>query len=112
MKFNADDIFSSATNEFGEGVLGDESLDLVESCIEIAHGWTVECADAYNVTRTKQQLRRELKKHIRKRLDLEAHCGPIHESKGASFLPSFIWKWLAGIIINWIVRLIIDNLTN
>ena len=105
MKFNADDIFSSATNEFGEGVLGDESLDLVESCIEITHGWTVECADDYNVTRTTQQLRRELKKHIRKRLDLEAH-------QGASFLPSFIWKWLAGIIINWIVRLIIDNLTN
>ena len=42
MKFNANDILTSATNEFGGGVLGDESLDLVEDCIEIAHQWSLE----------------------------------------------------------------------
>ena len=47
MKFNANDIVTSATNEFGGGVLGDGSLDLVEDCIEIAHQWSLECADGH-----------------------------------------------------------------
>ena len=91
MKFNANDILTSATNEFGGGVLGDESLDLVEDCIEIAHG------------KNRHQLRRELRKYVRQRVDLSRH-------KDSSYIPSFIWQWLAQTIINWIVRRIIDSI--
>ena len=103
MKFNANDILTSATNEFGGGVLGDESLDLVEDCIEIAHQWSLECADGHADGKTRHQLRRELKKYVRKRIDLKRH-------KGSSYIPSFIWQWLAQTIINWIVRRIIDSI--
>ena len=103
MKFNANDILTSATNEFGGGVLGDESLDLVEDCIEIAHQWSLECADGHADGKNKHQLRRELRKYVRQRVDLSRH-------KDASYIPSFIWQWLAQTIINWIVRRIIDSI--
>ena len=103
MKFNANDILTSATIEFGGGVLGDESLDLVEDCITIANQWVAECAYGYADGKTRHQLRRELKKYVRKRIDLKRH-------KGSSYIPSFIWQWLAQTIINWIVRRIIDSI--
>ena len=107
MKFNANDILTSATIEFGGGVLGDESLDLVEDCIEIAHQWSLECADGHADGhadgKNRHQLRRELRKYVRQRVDFS-------RPTDASYIPSFIWQWLAQTIINWIVRRIIDSI--
>ena len=50
----------------------------------------------------KSQLKKECKKHIYENANFT--------NKPAGFLPSFVWWWLAKLVINWIIDKIIKHL--
>lgn len=50
----------------------------------------------------KSKLKKECKKYI--------YANAKFRNKPASFLPSFVWWWLAKIVINWIIDKIIKHL--
>tara|TARA_R110001592_G_C12821349_1_gene718992 strand:- start:74 stop:397 length:324 start_codon:yes stop_codon:yes gene_type:complete len=101
--FNKEQILENVTDHFASRGYEDETYALADECIDLAEEWANNY-DGDPSTKNKRQLRLELRKYIKSKIDLEDY-------KKAYFLPTFIWVWLAQQIIGWIVKFIIDQYT-
>tara|TARA_A100001515_G_C4485105_1_gene181366 strand:- start:21 stop:338 length:318 start_codon:yes stop_codon:yes gene_type:complete len=102
MKLDKFKILCDADVKFGSSRYGVESISLSERCVDISQEWIDTYKDNYGALLNKdvKTLKKELKDYIRPR------------AKKAKFIPSFIWWWIAGQVIKWVVDKVIEYIIN
>ena len=107
MKLNKKKILKDVKKYYGGRIYGDGSYGLAERCVDLGQEWV----DSYQwgfdtrdslINRSRKELRKELRRYVRDRVSYSEH--------NATFLPAFIWMWIAQAIISWIIGKIIDNI--
>ena len=100
MKIDKKQIYEEVEAKFGNPNYSTETSLLASECMKISEEWLLQAGDF--PFKNKRELRKDLKKYIMDRVDLQ-------DTKRAYFIPSFIWIFLAGQIISYIVRLIVER---
>ena len=103
MQLDKNKILMDADVRFGKSRYSQDSISLSERCVDISQEWLDTYQDNYSVIYDKDTklLREELKSYIRPR---------IKEYKKSTFVPTFVWWWIAQIVIKWVVDKIIEYL--
>lgn len=102
MKIDRKALYEAVEEKFPDPAHATEANNLARDCIKLSEGWLEQTKNTGRLT--KRELRKDLKAHIMESVDLQDY-------KKAYFVPSFIWIFIAGQIISFIVRWIIDNYT-
>jgi|LakMenE07Oct09ns_1017277.scaffolds.fasta_scaffold00938_6 hypothetical protein len=102
MKIDKKQIYDEVESKFSNPNYSTETSLLASECMKHAEEWLQQAGDF--PFKNKRELRKDLKKYIMDRVDLQ-------DAKRSYFIPSFIWIFLAGQIISYIVRLIVERYT-
>jgi hypothetical protein len=100
MKIDKKQLYDEVESKFSNPNYSTETSLLASECMKYAEEWLLQAGDF--PFKTKRELRKDLKKYIMDRVDLQ-------DTKRAYFIPSFIWIFLAGQIISYLVKLIIER---
>jgi len=97
-------ILGAAAVYFGRKRYAASSYGLAEECVDIGQSWLDTYSDDFGalVRKSPKEMKKELKNYYKGRVNYSAH--------NATFLPTFIWMWLAQAVITWVVTRIIDNI--
>jgi hypothetical protein len=103
MKIDKKDVYTAVESKFPDPTYSAEINNLTSHCLKLSDEWlSIE----ENITsKSRRELRKDLKQYIMTKTNLR-------DSSKSYFIPSFIWVFLAGQIISWIVRYIIEKYTN
>jgi len=102
MKLDKKAIYTALEQNFPDPNYASETNSLCSHCLKLSEEWfTIE----QNLTnKSKRELRKDLKQYISMNTNLR-------DTNSSYFVPSFIWFFIAGQIISWLVRYIIDKYT-
>jgi hypothetical protein len=70
--------------------------------LRYAQDWLDATADSPVRPSTQRQARRQMADYVKSRIDLS-------DRKSSFFVPSFVWKYLVGKVIAYVVKLIIEH---
>ena len=104
MKLDKKKILGEAEDYFGSKRYGDGTYSLSEECVDLGQVWLDTYRKDYGALMRKspKDMRKELKNYVKGRVE--------YSSQNATFIPTFIWMWIAQAIISWIIGKIIDNI--
>ena len=101
MILDKEEILGASRTHFGDGSYGKQSYGFSEECVDLAQEWL----DYHYLSRLSAgDTRKELRRYIRKKVNYKAH--------NATFVPTFVWVWLAQTIISWITKKIVEYIIN
>lgn len=103
MKINKKDVYSAVEGKFPDPSYTTEINSLCSHCLKLSEEWFSIEEDI--TSKSRRELRKDLKQYIMMNTNLR-------DSSTSFFIPSFIWVFLAGQIISFIVRYIIEKYTN
>lgn len=103
MSIDRKQFYTELESEFKDPAHSTEVNILAKECLLYGEEWLSLQKDTQ--TKSRRELRKDLKTYIVSKLDLK-------DPNKAYFVPSFIWMWLAGQVISWIVRYIIRRNTD
>ena len=104
MQLDKNKILGEVQEHFGSKNYADGSYGLASECVDLGQEWL----DTYDgdfgglSRKSPKQMKKELKQYYKGRLD--------YASYNATFIPTFIWMWIAQAIITWVVTRIINNI--
>jgi len=101
MILDKEQILGAAKKHYGNGSYGKQSYGLSEACVDLSQEWLDH---HYFGRMSAGDTRKELRRYIRKNVDYKAH--------NATFIPTFVWVWLAQTIISWITKKIVEYIIN
>lgn len=106
MKLDKKKILGEATDHFGSKRYGGGSSSLANECVDLGQVWLDTYTGDYASemgfwAKSPRRMRKELKKYVRGHVEYSSH--------NATFIPAFIWMWIAQGIISWVIGKIIDN---
>jgi hypothetical protein len=83
---------------------GSQQREVSRLALQYAQEWLDDLADNSSSERpqTQRQARRAMANHIKSRMDLK-------DRNRSYFVPAFVWQWLAGKVIAYVVKLIIEH---
>ncbi len=104
MKLDKKKILGEAKEYYSGKKRGSQSYNLSERCVDLGQEWVDTHQEDYGalVNKSPKQMKKEVRKYIRARVSYSEY--------NATFLPAFIWMWIAQAIISWIIGKIIDNI--
>jgi hypothetical protein len=104
MKIDKKKILEDAKKYYGGKIHSEQSYGLAEKCVDLGQVWVDTYKQDYGALMRKspKEMRKELNKYVGGRISYSEH--------NATFLPGFIWMWIAHAIITWIIKKIIDNI--
>ena len=106
MQLNYDLLLGEITTKYGSSSYPSARVALAYDCISYAQEWFNNprgYPDLSNEGSSLSYLKKDLKRYVKKRVRLERY------RRKYSFIPSFVWWFIARAVINWIVKRIIDH---
>jgi len=102
MKLDKKKILEGAEEYFGSKNYGDGGYGLAEECVDLAQSWVDTHSDDFGALMRKspKDIKKELRKYIRPRVSYSKH--------NATFIPTFIWIWIAQAVVSWVIGLILS----
>lgn len=104
MKIDRSKLYAEVESSFPDTNYSESVNLLARECMVAAEEWLDENA-AKSRSKTKRELRKDLKAHIASKVNPR-------DSTQAFFIPSFVWVFIAGQVINFIVRWVINRYTS
>ena len=107
MKLNKKKILRDVKKYYSGRMHGGQSSSLAERCVDLgqdwidSYQWGFDTSDSL-INKNRKEMRKELRRYVRDRV--------AYSEYNATFLPAFIWMWIAQAIISWIIGKIIDNI--
>lgn len=103
MKIDKAALYEGIEAKFPDPSFGENVNLLSRDCMKLAEEWL----DSAKMThkKTKRELRKDLKAHIYENIDLK-------DEKKPYYLASFVWIFIAQMVITFIVRWIIERYTS
>lgn len=107
MKLDKVKLLGEAKEYYGRGGVSDQSYDFSSGCVDLGQEWLDTYKSDYGALMRKSpsEMRKELRGYVKKRVNYKKY-------NTYSFLPTFVWVWLAQTIISWIVKKIIEHILN
>ena len=102
MKIDRETLYKDIEDKFPDPSFGESVNLLSRDCMVVAEEWLDQTKNT--ATKTKRELRKDLKAHISSKIDLKNDNKPYHHS-------SFVWIFIAQMLITFIVRWIIERYT-
>tara|TARA_R100000278_G_scaffold113697_1_gene91937 strand:+ start:280 stop:600 length:321 start_codon:yes stop_codon:yes gene_type:complete len=96
-------IYEEVERRWQDPTYSDQASILTREVMKISEEWMKQAKGINRMT--VREARRELRLYIDERIDLQ-------DMKRSYFLPTFIWVWVAGQIITFIIKWIIENHTS
>jgi hypothetical protein len=103
MAIDRKQFYTDLELEFKDPSHSTEVNILAKECLKYGEEWLSLQKDTESKTR--RELRKDLKTHIVSQVDLQ-------DQSKAYYIPSFIWMFIAGQVISWVVRYLIRKYTN
>ncbi len=100
MILNKEEILLAAKSRYSGG-----SYRLTERCVDLAQEWLDEAHEITISGTPAKTMRKELRAYIRSKIDYGQY-NPV------TFVPTFVWVWLAQTIIAWITKKIVEYIIN
>tara|TARA_R110002020_G_scaffold386620_1_gene597397 strand:+ start:225 stop:569 length:345 start_codon:yes stop_codon:yes gene_type:complete len=104
MKLDKKKILGEAEDYFGSKRYSDGTYSLTEECVDLGQVWLDTYTNDYGalIRKSPKEMKKELKKYVKGKVKYSSH--------NATFIPTFIWMWIAQAIITWVVQKIINNI--
>ncbi len=104
MQLDKKKILGEAEEYFGSKNYGDGTYSLAERCVDLGQEWINTYSDDFGaiIRKDSKDMRKELKSYYKGKINYSTH--------NATFIPTFIWMWIAQAIITWVVTRIINNI--
>lgn len=99
--FDKENILKNVGYRFEGKQESPQAQSLAAEVIDIAEEWAQNYT-GYPEKKSKKELRRELKRHVKEKIDL-------HDYKKSYWLPNIVWVFLAQQLINWLVKILIEK---
>lgn len=103
MKIDRSKLYSDVESKFPDTNYSESVNLLARDCMVAAEEWLDDNAKQ-SAKKSKRELRKDLKAHITSKVNPR-------DSTQAFFIPTFVWIFIAGQVINFIVRWIIARYT-
>ena len=104
MKLNKKEILGEAVETYRGNLYGGKIDGLAEECVDLAQLWVDTHSDDFGAFMRKKpkDIKKELKDYIRPRVSYSEH--------NTTFLPTFIWMWVAHAVVLWVVGMILRHI--
>lgn len=99
MSINKADVYKAVEERFPDPAFGTEVNTLTREILKLSHDW-LEKND--NSSKTKRELRKDLKIYLKEQLVFD-------DPKKPYYFPAFVWIMIAQAVISFIVKYIINN---
>jgi len=103
MKIDKAALYEDIESKFPDPSFGENVNLLSRDCMKLAEEWLDTVKNSSR--KTKRELRKDLKDYINNNIDLK-------DNKKPYYLASFVWVFLAQMLITFIVRWIIEKYTS
>jgi len=95
-------IYEAVEAEFNDPTYSDQASSLTRDVIAACESWLKD--NKTGIPRSAREARKDMREFVYTKIDL-------NDYKRHYFLPSFIWLFIAGQVISFIVKWIIENHT-
>ncbi len=106
MQLNYDLLLGEITTKYGSSSYPSAKVSLAYDCVSYAQEWfnyPKGYPELSNNGSSLSYLKKDLRRYVKKRVMLGRY------RRKYSFIPSFVWWFIARSVINWIVKRIIDH---
>ena len=102
IKIDKEELLSEAKEYYGRGGISDQSYFFAEECIDLGQEWLDTYKSNYWVLirQSQRAMKKGMRNYLKERVNYKKY-------NGYTFVPTFVWVWIANTIISWVVKKII-----